>query len=60
MTREQADILAQLIDVAIEGNWPNVADQMTQAGWTPREIAAAAKVLTDLAGRTEILTEGDF
>lgn len=60
MDNQTASILATLLDYATEGNWPNVASRMVEAGYTPDEVCAAAKVVTDAAGMSELFDPADF
>jgi len=50
MSPFQADIIASILEIATDGNWPRVANGMLEKGYTPTEIILAWGSLEDLAG----------
>ena len=60
LTRDDANILSDVIDVATESNWPNIAATLVDRGYSPEEVEKAAGKLATLAGRTNPICAGDF
>lgn len=61
MTREHAELLCDIIDIATEGNWPNTRNGLIDdRGHNPKDLVAAVNQLCELAGRSPILSEKDF
>lgn len=50
MTRTQAECLFALLDIATEGNWPDVAEAIQSRGWTPQQVCDAWRALANDAG----------
>ena len=60
ITRIDADILINLIEVATEENWQPIAAAMIDRGHTGKEVEKAVSKLADIVGRTSPITANDF
>ena len=60
INRQQATIIMRLVDLATEGNWPQVAEGMQASGYTPEEVCEAFKLLAEEAGERMPFEVEDF
>ena len=60
LTDEQAAILTTLLEVATDGNWPQVAAAIQDRGYKPAEVVEAWDALCDIAGQSTAVDVGDF
>ena len=60
ITKRDAEVLSDLIDVATETNWPTVASAMIERGYTGKQVEQASAKLADMARRTNPISADDF
>jgi len=60
MTRDEANVVLDLVDAATEGNMPTVREQMAERGYSPAEIVKVFSGIAAKAGRSPMFEESDF
>lgn len=60
LTRKQADALYQVIDAAIQENWPAIASTLVERGYTAEEVCDAGRALAEMCDCTPLFEKGDF
>jgi hypothetical protein len=60
MSPVQAEIIAALIEIATDGNWPATRNGLLDRGYTPDECVEAIEELCNIAGISPILGQEDF
>jgi len=50
LSRQEASIIAALLEAGTESNWPYVRDKVLEIGYSPEEIIAAWSKLEEMAG----------
>ena len=60
ISAHNADVLCKILEVATEGNWPDVRDRLVDTGYKPDEIIAAWKAVADIARVECGICESDF
>ena len=60
LTREQACIVLDLIELGTDGNWPTVRDGMLEKGHNPGDIEMACGQVAQMADMDNPIDAGDF
>jgi hypothetical protein len=60
LSKKDADILAGVIDSAVDGNWPSFVRTVTERGYEPGEICKIVNAVADEAGVDSLFDPGDF
>lgn len=60
VSAKAADIVLQMLEEAVEGQWPQVAAAMLEKGYTPKDVVDATGELAAVAGCDNPTCEDDF
>ena len=60
MNHEHARIILDVIEAATEVNWPHMAQELTNRGYTGPEVEAATGALAEIAHRDNPISADDF
>ena len=61
LSKEQAEIIIDLLEIATNLNWGVIASDIQDAGHTPRDVIEAWEELADIADRQNVVPDlADF